>query len=119
VSAATGCEWLVEAHGCDAEPLRDIGRLAAYFDGLIRDAGLHPVAAPAWHQFPGAGGVTGMCLLSESHIACHTFPEYGSLCLNLFCCRPRPEQDFAGRLAREFGAKRVEVRRLERRYMDR
>ena len=62
-------------------------------------------------------GVTGVCLLGESHIACHTFPEHGSLCLNLFCCRPRAEWDFAGHLKRAFGATTVRVRRLERPYL--
>ena len=46
----------------------------------------------------------------------HTFPEHGSLCLNLFCCRPRPEWDFAGRLGELFGASDVTVRQTERNY---
>ena len=77
---------------------------------------LHPVADPQWHQFPGPGGITGLCLLAESHFACHTFPEHGSMCINLFCCRQRPEWDFAGHLQREFGAADVKVQRIERPY---
>jgi S-adenosylmethionine decarboxylase len=112
----SGCEWVVDARGCDPASLRDLGRLRSLLERLVADLSLHPVGPPLWHQFPGEGGVTGLCLLSESHFACHTFPEYGSLCLNLFCCRPREEWDFAAYLAREFGAQDVEVRRLPRDY---
>jgi S-adenosylmethionine decarboxylase len=112
----SGCEWVVDAHGCEAESLRDVGRLKGLLEALVRDLPLHPAAEAQWVQFEGGGGVTGLCLLSESHFACHTFPEHGTLCLNLFCCRPRPEWDFTGYLQREFGAARVSIRRLERDY---
>ncbi len=111
-----GCEWVVEAHGCDSAPLCDVPKLKELFATIIADLSLRAVAEPSWHQFPGAAGVTGLCLLSESHLACHTFPEYGSICLNLFCCRPRPEWDFKGYLQREFDARSVQVRRIERPY---
>src|SRR5262245_58744415 len=62
------------------------------------------------------GGVTGLLLLAESHLACHTFPEHQSICLNVFCCQPRPDWDFAGYFKREFGATLVNVRRIERPY---
>ncbi len=89
-----GVEWVVEAHGCDPVALADLGKLQSLFESLTRDLALHPVGEPNWHQFAGTGGITGVRLLSESHLACHTFPEFGSLCLNVFCCRPRPDSDF-------------------------
>lgn len=112
----SGCEWVVEAHGCDAAMLRSRARLEAVFDRMILELDLHPVEPPRWHEFPGPGGFTGFALLAESHLACHTFPEHGSACLNLFCCRPRPRWDFEGQLKLLLGATRVEVRHLSRNY---
>jgi S-adenosylmethionine decarboxylase len=111
----SGCEWVIEAHQCDPAVLSDSSALRGLFDTLIEEMDLHPVADAQWHQFSG-GGITGLALLQESHIACHTFPEYRSLCLNVFCCRARPDWDFAAHLRKEFGAASVEVRRLDRHY---
>lgn len=112
----SGCEWIIEAHGCAAAGLSDLDRVRALFTDLIEGMGLKPVQDPVWHQFPITHGVTGLTLLAESHIACHTFPEYGSLCLNVFCCVPRPDWTFEQYLTDRFGASRVRVRRLDRPY---
>ena len=109
-----GTEWLVEAWGCDAERLRSQQALSLLFTKMIEELLLQPVAASQWHVFPGAGGVTGMQMLAESHLTCHSFPEAGLLTLNLYCCRPRPAWPFADRLAVHFGASNVEVRVLPR-----
>lgn len=112
----SGREWVIEAHGCDPAALRNLEKVRGLFARLVADLALRPVREPAWHQFPEPAGITGLCLLAESHLACHTFPEYGSLCLNLFCCRPRPEWDFEAYLKREFAASTVRVRSIERPY---
>ena len=111
-----GIEWLVEAHGCSAESLSNLETLKDLFAQMVRELDLHPCGEGQWRQFPESGGITGLCLLTESHLACHTFPEYGTLCLNLFCCRARPDWDFERRLGKLFGAQQVNVRRLERPY---
>ena len=114
--AMSGCEWIIEAHGCAAASLQDVTALERLFARIVNGMQLHPVTPATWHQFPNTGGVTGLSLLSESHIACHTFPEFGSLCLNVFCCRPRPEWDFEAALRRELGAAAVNVRKVDRPY---
>ena len=111
-----GIEWLIEAHGCDPAGLTSRECLESLFDAIVQGQRLHPLGEPLWHQFSGSGGITGLWMLTESHLACHTFPEHGSLTLNIFSCVPRPEWDTASWLRRELGAARVNVRRIERRY---
>lgn len=106
----------MEAHGCDSAALGDVTKLREMFGLIVRDLDLHPIGSDAWHKFDGHGGVTGVTMLSESHLACHTFPEHRSMCLNLFCCRPRADWDFELHLKQAFGACTVHVRRIDRPY---
>ncbi|HZI40999.1 MAG TPA: S-adenosylmethionine decarboxylase [Gemmatimonadaceae bacterium] len=113
---AVGCEWVVDAHGCDPVLVADLATLRSLFAAVIEDLRLTPAAESVWHVFPSPGGVTGLVPLAESHLTVHTFPEHGSLCINLFCCKPRGEWPWAERLRERLGATRVHVRRLDRRY---
>jgi S-adenosylmethionine decarboxylase len=110
-----GNEWIVEAYGCPEENLSNLALVRSVVNAIIGEMQLRPVAEPVWHRFPVTGGITGMALLAESHLACHTFPEFGSLCLNVFCCKPRPGWDF-DRLKELLGATRVCVREITRAY---
>jgi len=111
-----GTEWLVEASGCDAEALGDVERLRAVFARAVTELGLSVVGEPQWHKFPGPGGVTGLALLTESHLACHTYPEFRLAAFNLYCCRERAEWDWEARLGELLGAREVRVRRLTREF---
>jgi S-adenosylmethionine decarboxylase len=113
-----GIEWIVEAHGCSAASLADLSFLRGLFERIIADLDLRPVGETQWHQFPQTGGITGLCLLAESHLTCHTFPEFGSLCLNLFCCVPRAEWDFSTHLREIFSAESVTIRTVVRPYSE-
>ena len=112
----SGIEWVVDAHGCAAETLRSPEALRELFAQIIEALRLRPVGKTQWHQFPITGGITGLCLLAESHLACHTFPEFGSICLNIFCCVPREPLDFEKALVATFGATSVSVRTVTRAY---
>jgi S-adenosylmethionine decarboxylase len=109
-----GTEWLIEASGCREDALRDGVLLDRIFERVIADLGLKPLHAPSWHRFPGPGGLTGFVMLTESHLACHTYPEHGLATFNLYCCRPRPDWPWRDRLAEALGATEVRVRALDR-----
>ncbi len=110
-----GTEWLVEAAGCDAAALGDVESLREVFARAVAELGLTAVGPAAWHKFPGAGGVTGLLMLTESHLACHTYPEFGVATFNLYCCRARPRWAWEERLGELLGATRVTVHSFERR----
>jgi S-adenosylmethionine decarboxylase len=108
-----GTEWLIEATGCNAGRLRDENILRGLLDQIIEELGLCSVG-DIWHKFPGEGGVTGLVALTESHLACHTYPEHGTATFNLYCCRSRPEWDWEVRLTDALGARSVTVNKIER-----
>lgn len=109
-----GAEWLIDAAGCDPELLASVSTIERLFDRIIADLDLHPLHEPKFHLFPPPGGITGFVVLTESHLACHTYPEHGVITLNLYCCRPRPEWTWREGLAEILGATDVEVRSVTR-----
>jgi S-adenosylmethionine decarboxylase len=108
-----GTEWLIEAAGCEQAALRDEAVLRAVLARVVADLGLKSVGE-VWHKFPGEGGVTGLIGLTESHLACHTYPEHGTATFNLYCCRTRPEWGWEAQLKALLGASSVRVQRIER-----
>jgi S-adenosylmethionine decarboxylase len=109
-----GTEWMIDAAGCPAEALRDLKILRAVFQRVIAELNLQLIGEPAWQKFPPPGGVTGMALLTESHLTCHTYPEFGVATFNLYCCRARPAWPWQDRLSELLGADEVQVRVLQR-----
>ncbi len=109
-----GTEWLIEAYDCDAKRLRDAEILREIFNRVIADLGLKTLDKGFWHQFGGEKGITGLIALTESHLACHTYPEYQTATFNLYCCRSRPEWNWEENLKNLVGAKSVQVTKIER-----
>ncbi len=67
----------------------------------VHDAGLQAVGE-LFHRFAPPGGVTGVVLLAESHLAVHTWPELASVTLDVYVCNR--DADNSGR-ARELMAR--------------
>jgi S-adenosylmethionine decarboxylase len=114
VTVPVGQEWLVDASGCRPAALRELPRLQRLFGELVHELGLTAIGAPVWHAFPGEGGVTGLQLLSESHLAIHTFPEHGFAALSVYSCRTRAAPDFDALLRRHLEPQSVTVRVVPR-----
>jgi S-adenosylmethionine decarboxylase len=109
-----GMEWIIDAHACRRSQIAAIEPVRAVCERLVIELGLRVVGEPHWHQFPPPGGVTGLYLLTESHLACHTFPEWGLATFNLYCCNPRPDWPWEVRLADLLGAEQVTIRQVAR-----
>ena len=109
-----GTEWLIEVGECEPDALRDIDVFKSLFATVISDLGLNTVGTPIWHKFPGEGGITGLIALSESHLACHTYPEFRTATINLYCCRTRPAWDWDSELKMRLGAKQVRITKVLR-----
>lgn len=109
-----GCELIIDAYDCRPALIGSVVTVRAVCTILLDELQLRVVGVPQWHQFPAPGGVTGMYLLTESHLTCHTFPEHRLATFNLYCCHQRPEWAWSERLNQHLGAERVEIRRVER-----
>ncbi len=109
-----GTEWLIEAFDADEKALCDVEILREVFACVIADLSLKTVGEANWHKFDGEGGVTGLVMLTESHLACHTYPEYRTATFNLYCCRTRPEWNWEANLKEMLGASEVKVTKIER-----
>ena len=108
-----GTEWIVEAFDCDATLLRDLRLLQSVFAHIIDDLKLKAIKE-TWHQFEGEQGITGLALLTESHLACHTYPEHRTATFNLYCCKTRPSWNWEKNLCEMLGAQRVVIRKIKR-----
>jgi S-adenosylmethionine decarboxylase len=109
-----GTEWIVDAGGCSTAALCDRRLLVSLCEQVVADMKVAVVGEPQWHQFPGPGGVTGLYLLSESHLACHTYPELGAATFNLYCCRERAAWGWERELRAALCATSVQVTRVVR-----
>ena len=109
-----GTEWLIDASGCDQTALADLDRLREIFERVVADLGLNVLGEIAWHQFDQPNGISGLALLSESHLTCHTYPECRAATFNLYCCRNRASWPWETTLKEMLGATDVKVRVFER-----
>jgi S-adenosylmethionine decarboxylase len=87
--------------------------VVATFRSALRRAGATIVDGVS-HAFPGTG-LTCVCILSESHAVLHTWPETGTVNIDIFSCSPRLRSlEAIDDLRRAFGARRLTVQEVTR-----
>jgi S-adenosylmethionine decarboxylase len=82
-----GLHLTADLRGCDTAhaAMHDVDALRSRCLAAVARAELQPVGE-LFHRFPAAGGVTGVVLLAESHLAVHTWPELGAVTLDVYVC---------------------------------
>ena len=81
-----GLHLTADLRGCPPHTaLTSPGALRALCLSAVKNAGLQTVGE-LFHTFPPPGGVTGVVLLAESHLAVHTWPEIDAVTLDVYVC---------------------------------
>ena len=91
----------------------DAGATARAFAAALCSAGA-TIVQESRHEFAG-GGLTCILILEESHAVVHTWPETGTVNIDIFSCSTRLRSLAAiAQLGRFFGAGQVSVREVLR-----
>ncbi len=81
---ALGRQILAEYYDCDPEVLKN----EDFISNVMIEAcklGKATVVAHTFHSF-SPFGVSGVVIIAESHVAIHTWPEYGYAAVDIFTC---------------------------------
>lgn len=101
--SALGNHILVEFTGCSPEILNDVSLIESLMNKAAEKAEA-TIINSTFHHFSPIG-VSGVVVIQESHLAIHSWPEYGYAAVDLFTCgdeiKPWVSFDF---LKDEFGA---------------
>ncbi|MCR4398524.1 MAG: adenosylmethionine decarboxylase [Firmicutes bacterium] len=84
---ALGRHVLAEVYGCNRSILDDTVKVQQVMVNAALKAGAD-VREVAFHKFHPQG-VSGVVVISESHVAVHTWPEYGYAAVDVFTCGTR------------------------------
>jgi S-adenosylmethionine decarboxylase len=76
--------YSVDLQGCTNASAFDPASIAATFTRALQNAGATVVESVS-HNFPGAG-LTCVLILAESHAILHTWPETGTVNIDIFSC---------------------------------
>jgi S-adenosylmethionine decarboxylase proenzyme len=105
--------YSVDLSGCAALAAFDQSSLADAFASALISAGA-TIVYRAMHAFPETG-LTCVLILAESHAVLHTWPETGTVNIDIFSCSTRLESLSAiAALGRSFGAASVSVQEIPR-----
>jgi S-adenosylmethionine decarboxylase len=110
---ALGRHVLAEIYGCKFDILNDIAKVEKIMVEAALKAGAE-VREVAFHKF-SPQGVSGVVVISESHLAIHTWPELGYAAVDVFTCGETVDPwDACNYLTQNFEAKDVSAKEVTR-----
>lgn len=112
MSNALGNHILVEFMGCDPHIMNDVSSIERDMVEAARKAGATVINSTFHHFSPF--GVSGVVVIQESHLAIHTWPEYGYAAVDLFTCGVMDAWISFDFLKEAFGAKQYSAIEMKR-----
>jgi S-adenosylmethionine decarboxylase len=103
-----GRHVIAELWGCNIEKLNNMSFIEQTFVDAALKAGAE-VREVAFHKF-APHGVSGVVIISESHLTIHSFPEHGYASIDVYTCGDRIDPNVASNyIAEALGASTSEV----------
>lgn len=110
---ALGRHILAEFFGCDGAILNNVEAIERTLVDAALTAGAE-VREVAFHRF-SPQGVSGVVIISESHLAIHTWPELGYAAVDVFTCGDKVDPWVAyNYIAAAFKADKVTAAEIKR-----
>ncbi|MBX0359003.1 adenosylmethionine decarboxylase [Halobacillus sp. Nhm2S1] len=88
-----GRHVIAELWNCNEEKLNDMSYIEQVFVDAALKAGAE-VREVAFHKF-APHGVSGVVIISESHLTIHSFPEHGYASIDVYTCGDRIDPNVA------------------------
>ena len=108
-----GRHVLAEFFECDPNTLNNIDKVEKYMMEAALECGA-TIVQKCFHMF-SPHGVSGVVIISESHLAIHTWPELGYAAIDLFTCGSKCDPKVAYEfLKKKFGSKNASFTELKR-----
>jgi S-adenosylmethionine decarboxylase proenzyme len=96
---ALGRHSIIEYYGCPSDVMNNLELIEQAFLTAARKMGA-TIVASEFHQF-NPYGISGMVIISESHLSIHTWPEYGYAAVDIFTCGEVIDPEVAHGILRE------------------
>ncbi len=97
---------LLEYYDCSAERLRRARTIRALLCTAVRQGG-GKIVKTVFHNFMPYG-VSGVVVITESHVTIHTWPEHAYAAVDIFSCSAKLDhRRIRNHLKRALGARRV------------
>jgi S-adenosylmethionine decarboxylase len=108
-----GRHYIVESSGCDPNIIGSVEKVQQILVKAAEIAGAQ-VWSISFSKFP-PHGVSGVVVISESHISTHTWPEFGYVALDIYTCGKNVDPEKAVVLAVEaFGSSTSHITEITR-----
>ncbi len=110
---ALGRHLLLELKDCNPEVLNDLDFLKRCLYDAVRQIGA-TVVNECFHEF-SPQGISGVVVISESHLCIHTWPEYAYAAIDIFTCGDSTKPELAVKpLVEKLGSKNTSLIELKR-----
>lgn len=112
----TGIHYLLSFFGCDAKQIDSTKFWKKILSESVSKTDMKIIGS-IFHRFT-PHGITGLLLLSSSHLSIHTWPEYGYVACDLFSCSKKGNNEkVINSLLKNIKHTKYEIRKLKRGYV--